>query len=141
MDELTERLRSRGLEEPEIWADSELQEDLAQTARFLFLHALGRRLDYSVDPALDAVEKVRVEGGTREEMRRVLQSALYDIVFDFVYLLDEADGTTHTDEPRFDVAPDEPRWALMELSPEGEVTGGVVSGLHESLDMAVDWGF
>ncbi len=123
----------RGAENPGSWAGSEFLENIPQTTRFLFLNALWRRLIDYPDWIVDAVENARAEGGTREDLRRLLQSTLYTIAFDFVYLLDEPDGTTHTTEPLSDVAPDEPRWALMEVSPEGEMTGREVAGLHESL--------
>ncbi len=130
---LTARFQSLGADEPEWWASSELDENIPQTARLLFLRALWRGLGNQLDEGAAAVERVRAEGGDTLEMRRALASCLYGTAFGFLYLLDEPDGSTYSTEPYFDVAEDEPRWALMELSPDGAPTGRAVEGLHESL--------
>jgi hypothetical protein len=110
-----------------------LTENLAQTARFLFLRALWRRLEAQLDEVDGAVNRVLAAGGSREDIRQALSVSLYSVAFDFVYLLDEPEGTFHATEPVSDVAEDEPRWVLMEASPSGDLTGRDVGGLHESL--------
>lgn len=133
LTELTSRFQSLGADEPEGWASSELGENFPQTARFLFLRALWRRLEEQLEEVDGAVNRVLVAGGSRQDIRRALASSLYSVAFDFAYLLDEPDGRGHSTEPYTDVAEDEPRWVLMEASPDGDVTGRVVGGLHESL--------
>lgn len=140
MAELTSRFESLGASEPASWARSELTENFAQTARYLFLRALWRRLEAQLDEVDGAVHRVLAAGGSREDVRHALSSSLYSVAFDFVYLLDEPDGTFHASEPLNDVGEGEPRWVLMEASPSGEVTGREVGGLHESLMEAVPGG-
>ena len=93
--ELTRRFESLGASEPAGWAMSELTENLAQTARFLFLRALWRRLEAQLDEVDGAVHRLIAAGGPREDVRHALSSSLYSVAFDFVYLLDEPDGTFH----------------------------------------------
>jgi hypothetical protein len=58
---------------------------------------------------------------------------LFTLGFQFTYLLDEPDGLVETNGEPVWVRADEPRWRLIELSPDGDLTGREVGGLHESL--------
>jgi hypothetical protein len=140
LDELAERFSSAGADEPSSWAGSELREDIAQFARYLFLRALWGRVCGYLDDLTDEVERIRTAGGNRDEMRRMLASNLYTLAFDVVYLLDEPDGTMEEDGTTVDVGPEDPRWVLMEIGPDGALTGRDVGGLHESLMETVPGG-
>jgi hypothetical protein len=109
-------------------------------ARYLFLRGLWQRVSGCLDDMLREIEALRASGGTADQMRRQLASDLYILVFEFVYLLDEPDGTMETDGTPIDLGPDEPRWILMEVSPDGLLTGRDVGGLHESLMSTVPGG-
>lgn len=63
----------------------------------------------------------------------VIRRCLYTYTFDVLYLLDQPAGRFHAEPPQTDVGRDDPRWALMEVSPDGEMTGRDIGGLHESL--------
>jgi hypothetical protein len=93
-----------------------------------------RRLNHALDEALagQAAEHVRCAGVTEDELRSLLGPALYSSTFGLLYFLDEPDGTMWGAEPVTDVAEDDPRWILAEVSPAGELTGRDLGGLHES---------
>jgi hypothetical protein len=150
LDELTERFRARGADNPEGWAASEEGENIAQMARYLFLHALWRELSGTLELIADDIEALVTSGTcTRAHIEQSLASSLVSLGFQFACLLDDPAGSFSEDgEPRW-VQHDEPRWQLMELSPQGELTGRDVGGLHESIGetaprgehVAIDQGF
>ena len=76
---------------------------------------------------------VRGAGVPDNDITDVIRQCLYSYTFNVLYVLDEPDGTLYEEPPETDVGPNDPRWLLMEVSPQGEVTGRDVGGLHASL--------
>lgn len=134
LEVLTERLRVRGADGPEGWARSELDEDIPQTARYLFLRALWNELTGTLDYAAGEIEALVASGtATRERIEASLASSLYTLGCQLAFLLDEPDGSFDANGEPMWVREDEPRWRLSEMSPDGQLTGRDVGGLHESL--------
>ncbi|WP_345436331.1 hypothetical protein [Actinoallomurus vinaceus] len=129
-----ERLRDRFAEagelEPENAALSEILEDFPQLARFLVLrHIWPRLIDaWAVSGALErlpAGARLLETGTDRDDLVKVARSVAYDTAFGLLYMIcfgrdDEA-------------AEGSPGWAVMESTPEGELTGRQLDGLHEDL--------
>src|SRR5439155_5250308 len=136
-----EKLRAdfarRGADDPEGWARSEITEDIAQMTRYLFLTATWRRMQDAVNDALAAQPAaLLIESGCdKDTLETVVKTAVYSLAANLCYLLDEADGTTWIEDGvrRSDVEPNDPRWGLRELRPDGSLSGRDVGGLHESL--------
>lgn len=132
--ELTERLRQAGARDPREWALSEVTEDIAQSARFLFLRGVWRRMHSCADEALSSelAGRLRRDGAPEDDLRALVQLALGRLAFDLLYLIDEPDETVSDTAPERDVADDDRRWLLAEAAPDGTLTGRDVGGLHES---------
>ena len=122
VEELAERLRSVGAEDPAGWAGSELREDIAQTARYLFLRALWSELSGCLEYMKSQIESLAAAGSLDgERIERELASSLYVLGFNIAYFLDEPDGTTEAGTGELlHVLRDGPRWRLMEVAPGGE---------------------
>jgi hypothetical protein len=137
-EELTAWFQAKGASEPGDWAFSEIREDIAQAARFLFLRGVWRNMQEASSQALEGEvgRKLVRDGADASQLRRLVQQALYSLAFGLVFLLDEPDGTSWTlTDGSFasDVSHDDRRWRLMEVCADGELTGRDVGGLHESL--------
>ena len=132
--ELTERLRLAGARDPREWALSEVHEGIAQSARFLFLCGVWRRMHLYADAALsgELAGKLQRDGAGEDDLREFVQVALGHLAFDLLYFLDEPAGRTWPTQPERDVAADDRRWRLSEVEPDGRLTGRDVGGLHES---------
>ena len=135
LDELTARFENVGAADARGWAESESAEDFAQLARYLALRAAWRRMRDAVSNAMasQGAENLFAAGVSRDEVEGLLRRTVYEVTFELLYLIDEPDGTLHSEPPSTDVDDDHPRWTLMEVSPDGDLTGRDVGGLHESL--------
>jgi hypothetical protein len=145
--ELVSLLTRARVRDPELWADSELQEGIAQVARAIVLWRLWPEAidrfagDLSwIDEAIAegerdanapfadagaALSAALAAGVSREDIGKIAQSVAFSAVFSTLYRIDE--GADY----EFD---DGPGWVLMELDQEtGQPTGRDVGGLHESL--------
>lgn len=131
---LIEKFRALGADDPEGWANSELEEDAPQLARLALLKALYRE---AVEPWCDAGLLVRSfpvaaalgeEGASDERLATfagcVAMNALYACLF---YLSQGYDGQSKVETPG---------WALMEAGADGELTMRELLGLHESISVA-----
>jgi hypothetical protein len=134
VEQLSGRFESLGADDATGWAGSELREDIAQTARYLFLRGVWRRMVEEFDSAVGSheAERLRAAGGSADDVRRLLRRSFYLLAGNLLYMLDAPDGTTWSTEPIVDVADDDPRWILCEVAPDGEITGRDVVGLHET---------
>jgi hypothetical protein len=134
---LREAFRDRDADDPESWTRSEVDEDIPQLGRFLFLSATWRRMHWAVSSALDSqgANELRASGCDMTSVEAVVRSALYDLAFNLCYLVDEPGGISWTDEgpQSTDVGPTDPRWKLVEVTADGDATGRDLLGLHESL--------
>ncbi len=123
-ESLRDRFRRLGATEPESWARSEVSEDIAQLGRFVFLNTLWRQIEEWRNP--EAVTAL-LPDATREVLeaaRTVAGRVAFDVVLNVVQVLD--------DEEDVDASEPAPGWRLMELDPDGELTGRDLGALHES---------
>jgi hypothetical protein len=134
---LRDKFAAYGADEPESWVQSEVQNDVAQLARFLFLSATWRRMEWAVDEALNSntAAELRAAGCDMAKIEQVVKSAVLDVSSNLCYLLDEPDGTVWTEDGarRSDVRDGDPRWMVSEVAADGSLTGRDVGGLHESV--------
>jgi hypothetical protein len=144
--ELSEVFRDLGADDPDDWARSEVEEDIPQLATFLALRKMWRHampwvddpsgwIEVVVEDADDpnaafpdagqALRRMLAAGADPDDVLTVARMVALETLFSTVRTLD--DGRDHA-------APeDTPGWLLVETDPEGEPTGRVVSGLHESV--------
>jgi hypothetical protein len=124
-EQMLHELRAMGCREPEAWAQSEVTENIAQVARYRFLHQLWPSLiDTWRDGvrALPAAQRAINAGADPSDVVQIARVAAYEAVFGLLYHLED-DGL---DSPL-------PSWALVEVDPAGTPTGRDVGGLFEDL--------
>jgi hypothetical protein len=126
---LTKRMRELGAPDPADWARSEVEEGIAQQARFLFLRAIWPTMieplaNPSVMRRYPAVARLLDAGADQDDLSRALRAVAYETAFGVVERLDEGYDA--------DAPDDAPGWILMETTGEA-MTGRDMGGLHESL--------
>lgn len=142
--DLTELLTRLGTTDPAAWARSEVEEDIPQVARYLFLRQAWRHVVADGDltwieawrnlaaqsPAAPcagigpALERLLAAGARPADLATVVRVMQYSTLFGLCYLLDDPG------EVELDVG--ELGWALVEVDEEGTV-GRHIGALHESL--------
>lgn len=123
---LVAALQVMGCSDPEAWAQSEIDENIAQVARYRFLHQLWPRLIDGWSNGLNNIPAARralADGAKEQDLALLVRAVAYETVFDMLYYLDD---------DSLDAA-GLPDWALMELDETGTPTGRLVEGLYESL--------
>jgi hypothetical protein len=131
MEDLVRRMRDLGAPEPESWARSELAQDFAQQARFLFLRPIWpEAIDCwgTVDNIRKCPAGARLldAGASPVDLATMLRAVAYQTAF---FMLDRTDAGGDLDAPE-----DAPGWVLMETRDAGgEPTGRHLAGLHESI--------
>ena len=145
-EELLNRFRALGTRDPESWAKSETDENIAQLARFCFLRSLWRNAidgwttsdawieqsiamserkpDIPFGDAGPALKRLLDAGAARADLKRVARMIAYNAVFELINRVDEGYDPELND--------DYPGWRLMEMK-DDELTGRDIGGLHESL--------
>jgi hypothetical protein len=141
---LTRLLEIAGAPNPTAWAKSEVQENIPQLARFMFLRQAWRRIvseddttwidnhiaaskhngqspGASLGPAL---ERCLAKGCSREDLLEVARTAQWQLLFAICYLLSDPS----IEEPELQHI----AWALVEVDPEGH-PGREIGGMHESV--------
>jgi len=134
-NELANKLDNAGCIESESWVFSEIDENIAQSARFIFLKHLW---DKVVDPAPTlGVENLRLSSEkcanslkkldavlTLEEKEHLFKEFAIQMGWDFSHAIDE--GYSYENDQL-------PSWVLMEVDADtDELTGRDIGGLHES---------
>jgi alkylhydroperoxidase/carboxymuconolactone decarboxylase family protein YurZ len=145
--ELVSLLTRARVRDAEAWADSQLEEDIAQVARAIVLwrlwpeaidrftrdlswidEVIAERERDSNAPFADAgaaLSAALAAGVSPEDLGKIARFVAFSAVFSTLYRIDE--GADY----EFD---DGPGWILMEIDQEtGQPTGRDVGGLHESL--------
>jgi hypothetical protein len=136
--------RKLGARDPDDWARSQLEEDIPQLARFLFLRQAWRavldeadatwitaaiaRADSRPDEPYagvgHALRKLRSRGATDEELTDLVRGMQAELLFQFCYLLEDPGDV----EPEVaDIS-----WSLVQVDHDGNVLANV-DGLHESV--------
>ncbi len=145
LTQLTDIFRMLKADHPEDWALSEIEEDIPQLARFLFLRMAWDCIIMEHDAAwIDAtihdaeryptapgagaglaLQRVLAQGVSRQDIVDIVRVKQYEALFALCYRLDE---------PDIDMAEiGATGWALTELNYDGQHTGRLVQGLYESL--------
>ncbi len=128
MQALKTQMEAAGCADATDWATSEIEENIPQFGRFLVLREMHDALDVTRN-----LEEVCFEDPAATALLEKLKAALSaDELHDFLYAYGKVVGNTMAsildDGPIDDGVPG---WALMELTPECELTGRVIQGLHE----------
>lgn len=129
--DLQERMRQLGAQDPEGWASSELDEDIAQEARWLVIRQIRAAVTWT-DARLSAYPEVAalVDAGVDQEL---VLAAVREVAREAAFAaLDVIDAGEDPDAPD-----NSPGWVLLEVRSDAEgedfLTGRDVGGLHESL--------
>lgn len=143
-DDLTSILRSLGANEPESWAESEVNEDIPQLARFMFLKGAWRRIA-SVDDttwidnivqnvpadsnepyagAAHSIRRMLGAGVSKSDVAQLVRATRAEFLFELCYMMDDP-GSVDGNDGYVD-------WSLMELDADGNACRSI-SGLHESV--------
>jgi hypothetical protein len=145
---LADTFRKLGCDDPEGWSRSEIDQDIAQLARFLFLRPLWKeQIDVWRDDADQwirdnieqshrapngffadaglALERLLACGGKRADIGSVARYVAYSVVFAMLYRI--SGGCDEEELPNL------PTWGLFEFSGSGEMTGRMADALHEDL--------
>jgi hypothetical protein len=144
--ELITLLERVGVDDPEVWADSEINEDFAQLARAILLRRLWPQvidrfatdlswIDFAMsgregDDALftdasAALSAALAAGVSKEDLGKISRSVAFAAVADTLYRIDERADYDFDDGPG---------WMLIEMDQStGRPTGRDVGGLHESI--------
>ena len=144
IDELTSLFRRLGAREPESWAASEVEENIPQLARFLFLRQAWQRIvseeDENWPSTLAQIEGVSSsapyagvshalaslleKGATQDELIDLVRGVQAQLLFDICYLLEDP----MLEEPEVE----DVWWGLFELDENGRPVRPI-GGLHESV--------
>lgn len=130
MDDLTRRMTELGATDPSGWAQSELRENIAQQARFLFLRAMWRDLinPYQQEGAIRRIPagaRLLDSGTSLADLGKLLRVVAYETAFGVVARIDDGHDP--------DAPDDTPGWVLLETTSDRNPTGRDLGGLHEDL--------
>jgi hypothetical protein len=141
---LTKLLEVAGAPDPASWAQSEVDEDIPQLARFLFLRQAWRRIIVDGDTTWIELEisgaersplapgaglghslkRLMSSGANKQDLTEVARAAQWQLLFGLCYQLSDPS----IDEPELEQVV----WQLFEVSEDG-VPGRPIGGLHESV--------
>lgn len=129
--DLCEQLKAAGATNPKSWANSELQENIPQFARFLVLKGLTdiyrdvegnlSEIESYSDEATEAHQKLASQFD-EQELKELLHFYGKSIIGKVIDMLDQG--------YLYDVN-DNVGWSLMELDNKGTTTDRLIQGLHE----------
>lgn len=129
--DLCEQLKAAGATNPKSWANSELQENIPQFARFLVLKGLTdiyrdvegnlSEMDIYSDEAPEVHQKLASQFD-EQELKKLLHFYGKSIIGKVIDMLDQC----YLYDVNGNVG-----WSLMELDNEGTTTDRLIQGLHE----------
>lgn len=142
--ELAAVFQKLGARDPDGWARSQLEQDIPQLTRFLFLrqawravvdegdstwiaNAIARAGAKPQEPYTGvghALRKLRGRGATDEELTDLVRGMQAELLFQFCYLLEDPGDV----EPEVD----DISWCLVQVDDDGNILANV-NGLHESV--------
>jgi hypothetical protein len=127
---LTRRMAALGATRPESWARSEISENFPQQARYLVLRRIwDEALASWRDPRnlrkYPHLARLIDEGADPGLLAAAIRGVVMETAFAVVMVMDEGYDP--------DAPDDAPNWFVAETDSEGNPTGRVVNGLHESL--------
>ncbi len=144
LEELTDLFRRLGARDPEDWAASQINEDIPQLARFLFLRQAWRQIvseedtnwprenaetsdatsNRPYDGMSQALASLIEKGATQEELIDLVRGAQASLLFQICYLLDDP----MLEEPELE----DFGWGLFQVDREGNPVRAI-EALHESV--------
>jgi hypothetical protein len=129
MDDLTRRMADLGAPDPSGWARSEINENIPQQARFLFLRSIWPELiDIYTSEAqvrrIPAAARLLDTGASFDDLTTALRAVAY---FAAVGVIVRVDDGFDSDAPD-----DAPGWDLVEVA-GNEYTDRQIRALHEDL--------
>ncbi|MEU9389298.1 hypothetical protein AB0D86_04755 [Streptomyces sp. NPDC048324] len=136
VDRLRRLLAALGAEDPEGWAESEVQENLPQLARYRLLRALSRDIEAWDAATVDSLrDGMKWAEGARladpvAEATRIARAVARETVFSVLYRL----ADPNSDDLPAELRQQMPGWVLMETTPVGGPTHRVLDALFEDLD-------
>lgn len=141
-EELTAIFKNLGAKDPELWAESQIDEDIPQLARFMLLkgawdavvpdneewidHVMSKYNKDDDSPYSGvghSIKKMIDCGVPREAITELSRCMAAEMIFQIGYMLDypeSVEGNEHVD------------WVLLQLDEQGKPTHQI-SGLHESV--------
>jgi hypothetical protein len=137
-DQLVAALRAAGCSDPEGWADSELEENIPQFARYLLCKAIWEAAiePWRQEDALDAFPDAKLlldAGVDRERLRALCGKVAYETMTAVNHALDAEEYLGPADVPE-----DSPGWLIIETDGKTlEPTGRRAGAIHESI-LSVD---
>lgn len=129
--DLTQRMRELGADDPEGWASSEIEEDIAQEARWLVIRQVREAVTWTTENVRSLPEAAQLldAGADPAIVLAAIRAVTRETAFSVLDVIDEGGDP--------DAPDDAPSWALMELrnGSDGDAafSGRDVGGLHESL--------
>ncbi|WP_458245399.1 hypothetical protein [Streptomyces sp. MAI_2237] len=134
-ERLRRLLAALGAEDPEGWAESEVEGNLPQLARYRLLRALSQDIEgwdaAAVNPLRDGM---KAEGARLTdpvaETTRIARAVARETVFSVLYRL----ADPNSDDLPTGLRQQMPGWVLIETTPAGEPTHRVLDALYEDLD-------
>ena len=127
---LTRRMADLGARDPAVWARSEIEEGIAQQARYLVLRsiwakALMRWRDVETVRRIPQLARLLDRGADLDTLAAAMRIVVMEAVGDVIMVIDESCD--------LDAPEDAPCWTLAEMDSQGAFTGREIGGLHESL--------
>lgn len=140
-EKLTRLFAALGASDPQVWAESEVGENLPQLARYRLLCALSQDIQAWDNASIDSLLDNRDDrAGTDAEgaravdhaadVERIARAVARETTFSVLYRLADPDS----DDLPADLRQQMPGWVLMETAPAGELTHRVLDALYEDLD-------
>ncbi|MFE3851147.1 hypothetical protein ACFXPN_08390 [Streptomyces griseorubiginosus] len=128
-------LAALGAEDPHGWAESEVEENLPQLARYRLLRALSQDIEAWDTASVASLRDRSMAGEARAtdpvaEAAWIARAVARETVFGVLYRLADPDSDALPTALRQQM----PGWVLMETTPAGELTHRVLDALHEDLD-------
>ncbi|MER5937580.1 hypothetical protein ABT121_09710 [Streptomyces sp. NPDC001928] len=139
-DEKISRLfAALGAADPHSWAESEIEENLPQLARYRFLRALAQDIqawDTSSVNSLrdDSDAEGAIESDPTMDLGRLARLVAREAAFNVLRRLADPDS----DDLPADIQQQLPGWVLTETTPAGEPTHRALDCLYEDLNTVVD---
>lgn len=138
VERITRLFAALGADDPQGWAEAEVEENLPQLARYRFLRALAqdiRAWDTASVGSLrdDSFAEGAAESGPAVDLGVLARLVARETAFSILCRLADPDS----DGLPAGIRQQMPGWVLMETTPAGVATERALDGLHEDLNTVV----
>jgi hypothetical protein len=144
LKELTEIFHSLGADEPEQWAESEIEEGIPQLTRFLFLkgcwdcilpdeetswiqNIIDNTPEDSDEPfsgSAHALRRLRAQGANEKDLTELVRGMQAELLQEITQVIDDPESVSGNEYRS---------WGLLEIDTEKQTYTRPVDGLHESV--------